>query len=79
MEQLTEHTRAVYEKLKTPYKALIRDLNGLLRLKAISFEKTPDNRYFFWVRLEWPREISETDFLERLRSLPKAKTHSSLA
>jgi len=79
LSQVRERTREQYSQLQNPHKALIRDLNGLLALKAIAYEKTPDNRYLFWVRLEWPREISETDFLKHLRSYPTARTHSFLA
>jgi Fic family protein len=78
LAQIADLTRASYAKLRNPYRALIRDLNGLLHLKAIGYEKTPDNRHFIWVRLWWPREISETDFMERVRSFPKAKTLSFL-
>ena len=31
------------------------------------------------VRLAWPTEITETDFFQRLKTLPKAKTHRLLA
>jgi hypothetical protein len=30
------------------------------------------------VRLEWPTEVTETEFFEQLKKLPKAKTHSFL-
>ena len=29
-------------------------------------------------RLQWPAEITETAFFEKLKTLPKAKTHSFL-
>ena len=63
-----------YFGLKNPHKALIRDLNNLHNLKAIAFEKVGENKWNIFVRLEWPTEITETEFFKKLKELPKAKT-----
>ena len=63
-----------YSKLKKPFRALIRDLNGLIKLRAIKLNKLSDNKLVFNCRLDWPKEITETDFLNRMKSLPKAKS-----
>lgn len=77
LERLLKTTTTIYGDLATPRKAAIRDLNDLLTLQAIKHEKRKGD-IFLSVRLEWPTEITETTFFERLESLPKAKTHKFL-
>ncbi|MEI6217612.1 MAG: Fic family protein [bacterium] len=79
LEELIEQTTAGYKPLKNPYKALIRDVNYLIHLKAIGFKKLPENRYELFPRLEWPTEITETDFFRSVKEMPKAKTHGFLS
>jgi Fic family protein len=79
LEELTEQTAAIYKQLKNPYKALIRDLNYLIRLRAIGLKKLPENHYELFARLEWPTEITETEFFRSVKEMPKAKTHGFLA
>lgn len=67
-----------YAELKHRKKAYIRDINGLIQLMAVTYRTTEDWKYIFQARLEWPTEITETEFFERLRSLPQAKTHQFL-
>jgi Fic family protein len=77
---LIERTRALYN-VKNPVKALVRDVTNLTALKAVSVHKIADGpppRFLIGVRLEWPTEITETEFFERVRNLPKAKTLSFL-
>ena len=75
---LIEKTSNLYRSLKNPLSALVRDVNQLIYLEAISAEKVDEGVYTIRIRLEWPSEISETDFFEKIKSLPKAKTHSFL-
>jgi len=75
-EETSDRTERVYASLKNPMKALLRDLNELGGLKAIRIEKLGPNKYRFSVRLTWPAEMTETAFFERLKALPKAKTHA---
>ena len=77
---LIERTRALYN-VKNPIKALVRDVNNLTALKAAWVHKIADGppaRFLIGARLEWPTEITETEFFERVRKLPKAKTYSFL-
>jgi Fic family protein len=76
--KIIERTAGAYSSLKDSRNAAIRDLNDLIRLEAVKFEKLPENRYRLAVRLEWPTEITETAFFAQLKRLPKAKTHSFL-
>jgi Fic family protein len=68
----------LYSDVKNPGKALNRDLNHLLSLKAISWrneppEKTKDQKTFLWARLEWPAEITETEFFRKIATFPRVK------
>ncbi len=42
--------------------------------QAIKVEKVGDGRYRLGVRIQWPTEIAETAFFEKIKQLPKAKT-----
>lgn len=78
LEELAKKTDPEYRTLNSPYKALTRDLNYLIRLGAINFEKLQPNGYRLFARLEWPTEVTETEFFARVKQMPKAKTHSFL-
>ena len=59
-------------------KAVIRDMNHLLSLGAISYrkeqiEKSKETRLTFWARLEWPTEITETEFFRKVSTFPRVK------
>jgi hypothetical protein len=47
-------------------------------LKAAWVRKIGDDRYRIGVRLEWPAEVTETEFFEQVRRLPRGKTYSVL-
>jgi len=75
---LIHATRDQYANLKNPQKALFRDINGLVQLQAISVQRIEEGGYRFSVRLEWPTEITETEFYRRIKEMPKAKTYGFL-
>jgi len=79
LDDLTERMKGDYKALKNPQNALIRDINYLLRIKAIGFKKLEDNRFLLFARLEWPTEITETEFFRHAKEMPKAKTHNFLS
>lgn len=72
------HTMPLYRSLSNPLKALVRDVNHLSALGAVWVVKAEEGRYRLGARLQWPTEITETDFFQKLRDLPKAKTSSFL-
>jgi Fic family protein len=72
---LYELVKTHYEVLQNPIKAYIRDLNRLIGLDTIKAEKDSKDIYVLSVRLEWPTQATGSDFMERIESLPKAKTH----
>ena len=76
---LTTATRPLYGELKNPARALVRDLLQLEHLTAVAL-RHDDKTDHWWVdlRLKWPTEITQTDFFERVRNFPKAKTSSLL-
>lgn len=77
-DDLVRVTRSRYGALKNPAKALVRDLGSLVTLGAVAVEETGDDSWRLRVRLEWPTEITETEFFKRIESLPTAKTFSFL-
>jgi hypothetical protein len=78
LEELSKKTEPEYRKLNSPDKALIRDFNYLFKLGAIGYKKLEDNRYRIFAKLEWPTQITETEFFARVKQMPKAKSHSFL-
>lgn len=78
LSELLRDTRDSYANLKNPAKALIRDISGLISLRAISVRKLETDDYEFSIRLEWPTEITETEFFRKIKDMPTAKTYSFL-
>lgn len=74
LDQLIDKTFGIYTPLKNPGKALLRDVNYLLQLRAIGFNRLSDDQYELFVRLEWPTEITETEFFKRVKEMPRART-----
>lgn len=64
-----------YKRLKNTKSALVRDVLGLRELGAIrsAVNDTKDDATLS-LNLDWPSEITENDFMERIKNLPKAKT-----
>jgi Fic family protein len=67
-----------YRGLKTPRKALIRDVGHLLSLRALAHERTQDGQSLLRIRLDWPTYITESTFFEVINKLPRGKTFSFL-
>lgn len=63
----------LYAGLRKPDHGLIRDLNNLVWLRAIRTYKQGDGSLCLGVRLEWPTEITEKAFFQRIKTLPGAK------
>ena len=77
LSQLIGDVEEHYKSRKHPCSALARDLNRLIALGAVTPDKvdTPwGSQFLISVNLDWPAKITETDFFEMLRTLPKAKT-----
>lgn len=76
---LTERTRYLFN-VRNPYKALVRDLNYLLSLGAIAVKRLPDKAgYLISINLDWPTKITETEFFQRVKAMPKGKVYGFLS
>jgi Fic family protein len=72
-----------YEKLSSPNVAFFRDMNALIRLRAITASlaasQVPEKKTWLCkANLDWPEQITETDFMRLVSEMPKAKTHTFL-
>ena len=74
-----------YQSLKDPKTAFMRDVNYLIHLGAINWTPeevfaAPQGKDFrMKPRLEWPTEITDTEFFEKTKTMPKSKGHTYLA
>ncbi len=75
---LIRRTSGLYRLLSSPSKALFRDLDNLINLGAVSARKNGEGRWSISINLDWPTQITETEFFEVVSRLPKAKTHPFL-
>ena len=69
--------RSVYSDLRAPNKAFTKDINRLLGLGAIKITEQGAT-WKVAVNLEWPAEITESDFFSRIKEMPKGKTYKFL-
>ncbi len=78
LSELEVATQAVYSTLKHPTRAFFRDIGWLLALEAVGHRKPEEGEISFFVRLEWPTEITETEFFTRIKAMPRARTYRFL-
>jgi len=71
VDALWQKVAHLYRDLGNPGRACVRDLSGLLVLGAVDFD---ENQKIVSARMEWPVEITETEFFKRIEQMPKAKT-----
>jgi Fic family protein len=70
----------LYGDVKNPGKAILRDLNHLISLGTMTYKqeltgtgKGKEEKMILWARMEWPSEMTETQFFRKLSTLPRAK------
>ena len=73
LRDLIEKIIVFYKGLKFPLNALIRDIGGLEDINALTVQERENEGILIRLRLEWPTEITETDFFTKLKSFPTAK------
>ncbi len=73
MVEIFDRTRSLYIHLKNPIHALGRDIVSIFNLGAIGYEKQSEDKIVFKPKLDWPTLITESEFFERIKNLPKAK------
>ena len=67
-------------EVRNPRKALLRDLAYLINLEAISANRPADaGQLMFSINLDWPTQITETEFFKRVKEMPKAKVYGFLS
>ena len=75
LEAVVQRTGHHYQALKNPGHAVNRDVAQLVLLGAVSVRQGPDRKPWIDLRPEWPTEITQTDFFERVKRFPKAKAN----
>lgn len=79
LADISERTRQFYT-VKNPRKALIRDLIYLLQLGTLKVKELPEGKDFlFSISLDWPTQITETEFFRRVKEMPKGKVYGFLS
>jgi Fic family protein len=68
----------LYGDVQNPGKALLRDISHLIALNMIEFRKEKTgtgsaDRFVLWARLDWPSEVTETEFFKQLSTFPRVK------
>jgi hypothetical protein len=77
--EVIKQTAALYQ-VKNLRKALIRDLSYLAGLEAIEIKQTDDKLdATISINLDWPTQITESEFFKRVKEMPKAKLHGFLS
>ncbi len=79
LRDLQRRTAHLYA-LKNPEKALFRDLNYLIALGTMSVFRLDDvSATYLTINLQWPTQITETEFFRLVKALPKGKLHGFLS
>lgn len=71
LRALIDNIQQIYRNLKAPRKALIADLNRLIHLGALQVQEVDQDQWIVEIRLEWPEQITESEFFARARQAPK--------
>src|SRR5229473_850327 len=76
--ELAQKSVSIYAGVKNPGKAFQRDMANLVNLGAVRIEKVAEKKWRVAVRLEWPSEITESAFFQKIKQMPKGKTYGFL-
>lgn len=73
----SQRAAQIHKSLTKPGMALVRDVNYLGSLGAvIVWRNKAEDTIYLRINLDWPAQISETEFFEKTRKFSKAKPHS---
>jgi Fic family protein len=78
-EDLARQLEPLYSARKNPRKAFYRDLNNLLQLGAITLARDESQRSRARINLDWPTQITESEFFKKIKEFPKSKTYRFLS
>lgn len=74
--RLQNQTIPMYQSLKNPARAFMRDLNDLSALETIRLQRRLHlGEVVVGANLEWPTKMTETAFFQKIKELPRAKTN----
>jgi len=76
--ELAQESASIYAGIKNPGKAFQRDMSNLVNLGAVRIERVAEKKWKVAVRLEWPSEITESAFFQKIKQMPKGKTYGFL-
>jgi hypothetical protein len=80
---LTETLKHHYATRKSPRAAIVRDINRLHALGAVTVTKdeAEPQKPIFYIRvnLDWPTKFTDTEVFAMLEKLPKSKTYGFLS
>ncbi len=76
--QLLAKVAGDYKGMANVPKTLNRDMSRLLDLGAIEIKKVGERKWTVAIRPQWPQEITESDFFEKIRKIPNGKTYRFL-
>lgn len=79
--QLLATVKDLYKTRKDPWAAMARDINRLIELGAIEVRnrgQTQRPSLHIAVNLDWPSTLTDTEFFERLKQLPRSKPYRFL-
>jgi len=76
--QFFDKAKVHYKKMANIGKTFTRDIGSLVQLGAIEIKKVADKKWEVAIRPQWPQEITESDFFEKIKKMPKGKTYPFL-
>lgn len=81
VNELIERTKIHYISIKGVTNGFIRDLTQLIDLQAVRVQQNPQKRveWIVSINLDWPQEIDESEFLRRMKEMPKASSFKFLS
>ncbi|MEX2303586.1 MAG: Fic family protein [Bryobacterales bacterium] len=77
--ELYRRLKGAYGKLASPTNAFARDVFSLVHLGAVKVKHDADKPASLEANLDWPQQITETDFMAKIKNLPTAKGHGFLS
>jgi len=75
--ELLDKTKSHYN-VQNYGKMVTRDMASLQQLGAISVTKVAEAKWNIAIRPQWPQEITESDFFQKVAKMPKGKTYKFL-
>ena len=76
--QFIEKAKVHYKNMANVNKTIGRDIRSLVQLGAIEIKKIAENKWEVGIRPQWPQEITESDFFEKIKKIPRGKTYPFL-